>query len=115
MKSQKIRLRKKVTVAFALLGALFCPVVLWAEAGEVTAELQLQRSSDLTKWEAVELTADMITPDGKLALGDLPDRLFFRLDVTLFGLEPTLGEILGMSDSSLSSGGMRSGRWTKEG
>jgi formylglycine-generating enzyme required for sulfatase activity len=110
MESLKVGLRKKVTVASALLGALFGPVVPWAGAGEVTAELQLQRSSDLATWEAVELTADMITPDGKLALGDLPDRLFFRLDVTVFGLEPTLGRVLGLPDSSMSSGG--DAEWT---
>jgi formylglycine-generating enzyme required for sulfatase activity len=110
MRSLKIRLSKTLTQAFALLGALFCPVAPWAGAGEVTAKLRLQRSADLATWEAVDLTADMITPDGMLALGDLPDRLFFRLDVTVFGLEPTLGRVLGLADSSLSSGG--DAEWT---
>ena len=83
--NKRTGLSGKITRAVALLGALFCPVVPLTGAGEVTAELELQQSADLVTWEAVELTAAMITADGELALGDLPDRLFFRLGVTVFG------------------------------
>lgn len=75
---------KQLTVVGAMVAALL-PTGLW---GNGSGELVLEQSADMESWEAVELTPEMITAEGKIALSELPDPVFFRLEVSDFAVDP---------------------------
>lgn len=75
---------KQLTVVGTVLAGLL-PVGL---SGSGSGELVLEQSADMETWTAVELTADMITAEGKIALSGLPNPVFFRLDVSDFAVDP---------------------------
>jgi hypothetical protein len=67
-----------------LIGTVLAGVLPVGLSGSGSGELLLEQSADMETWTAVELTADMITAEGKIALSELHNPVFFRLDVTAF-------------------------------
>ncbi|MCC5806251.1 MAG: formylglycine-generating enzyme family protein [Opitutales bacterium] len=65
---------------------LSCATLGLAESasGALSGKLTLQHSEDGRTWTDVHVTAEMINEDGRLALTDLSNPSFFRLDVADF-------------------------------
>jgi len=97
----------KITIFKLLTCGLLCCFHSTAMANEVV--LELEHSEDLTEWTAVELTPEMIRPDGKIQMGPSAQSGFFRMRVELtvpdgFSLIPagtfTMGRTSGDTDSN---------------
>ena len=75
MKTNK---RYKCLALPLVMGSLFT-----ATADEVV--LELEQSEDMTNWTSVEVTPEMLSPEGKIEMGESADAGFFRLRVEIVG------------------------------
>lgn len=78
--------KQKNSPRMALLAIFLFVTVSFAYASEV----RVQYSSDLKNWTDLTLTPEMVTTEGGLDLGWLSAPAYFRMDVSEFGFDPTL-------------------------